>query len=104
LYAKYFNRYESVDLSGDGAGDDWDMGRAGFRIDWDELVHDSFTLQGDLYDGELGAHYFAATPIPPYAQAIKADVDTSGTDILGRWNHFFSDGSDITVQLYYDWY
>src|SRR5258707_530277 len=34
--------------------DDWQLGKGGFRMDWDNRGSDSFTVQGDLYKGGVG--------------------------------------------------
>jgi iron complex outermembrane receptor protein len=47
------------------------------------------TLQGDGYGGAIN-------------QLANGDIRIGGGNLLGRWSHTISDGSDIKVQLYYD--
>ncbi len=54
FYVKYFDRDSGVLPSGEDGADEWDVLRAGFRIDWQGLGPDALTLQGDLYEGETG--------------------------------------------------
>jgi len=53
LYGKYFERDASYSMTGDNY-DDWRMGQAGFRTDWNVHENDSVTIQGDTYHGESG--------------------------------------------------
>ena len=53
-YGKYFNRDNSQNLQGGQAHDGWDIARGGGRIDWQMSDRDELTVQGDLYDGEVG--------------------------------------------------
>lgn len=102
VYAKYFNRDESVYASGDKADDDWGVTRAGFRIDWDRTDQDLLTLQGDIYDGETGQEITFHPLTAPYSQTFDEDAQISGGNILFRWNRARSNTSDLTLQIYYD--
>ncbi|MEW6235037.1 MAG: TonB-dependent receptor [Candidatus Omnitrophota bacterium] len=103
IYAKYFNRDDSVNSAGDSQTDDWDAARGGFRLDWDESESDSLTLQGDFYSEELGGSYIIPELIPPYWRKFDAEDDAAGANALARWQHAFSDTSDMALQFYYDW-
>ncbi|MCI0354221.1 MAG: TonB-dependent receptor plug domain-containing protein, partial [Acidobacteria bacterium] len=48
IYGKFFNRDPGFHAAGNNF-DDWHMGQAGFRSDWDLNPRDRFTLQGDYY-------------------------------------------------------
>ncbi len=82
--------------------DDWRRTQGGFRMDWDVTGHDSVTIQGDGYDGDAGESVRITTISPPGAQIVNKNAELSGANILGRWKHIFSGGSDLQVQLYYD--
>lgn len=94
IYTKYFDRDDqSADLGGD-ASDEWDTWRTGFRMDWDVSSVDMLTFQGDYYDGDAGRRQSSAS---------RSDTtDISGGNILGRWEHVFSQTSNLSLQLYYD--
>ena len=100
-YAKYFNRDAFKTRKGKDANGEWDVGRAGFRIDMEPSLPNSFTLQGDIYNGETHDHF---EELPPDIAEEFFDVknDLSGGNILGRWQHHISDTSSMTLQLYYD--
>lgn len=102
VYAKYFNRENFVDLQGRDAPDDWDMIRGGFRFDWALAERDNVTLQGDLYDGDVGGTENALSFTPPFSRVRRVDEDTLGGNVIGRWTHTLSERSSTSLQLYYD--
>jgi iron complex outermembrane receptor protein len=84
--------------NGDNSHTDWQLGRGGFRVDWNRSENDLLTLQGDGYGGG-GNEVFG---IAPTFTAQAEDVRLHGADVLGRWTHTISDTSDFKLQLYYD--
>lgn len=101
-YAKYFNRDDFVDASGNKGADGWQVGRGGFRIDWKVAPGDSLMVQGDYYDGEVGANITTTSVSPPFAIPVIGDFPISGGNILGRWKRSLSPTSSLALQLYYD--
>jgi len=89
VYGKYFNRDDSALPSGVDAGDRFQMGQTGFRIDSSASTPDRVTVQGDLYDGTTN-------------QSVAPDVDLKGGNLLGRFTHTFSERSDLQLRAYYD--
>jgi iron complex outermembrane receptor protein len=103
VYAKGFNRDESVLRDGSDANDSWWMSRGGFRYDWLPDIKNTYTLQGDIYYGELDQAVTVIDPTQPgFFNVITDPVETSGGNILGRWTHSFSDDSELAFKLYYD--
>ena len=103
VYAKGFNRDESVLRDGSDANDSWWMSRGGFRYDWLPDIKNTFTLQGDVYYGELDQSVTVVDPtVPGFFRVIDDPVETSGGNILGRWTHSFSEDSELAFKLYYD--
>jgi iron complex outermembrane recepter protein len=101
-YLKYTDRDGSRLLSGEDGVDDVGMAQAGFRMDWDRDASTTMTLQGDIYDGELGAMLLGdftlgTLPGPP----TPGDVDISGHNVLARWNRQLANGA-LSLQAYYD--
>jgi iron complex outermembrane receptor protein len=84
VYGKYFDRQNTERANGSEVQDDWEKGQVGFRADWDG-GSDSFTLQGDVYSGEL-----------------EPASEIAGLNLLARWGRTFADGSSIRLQGYYD--
>jgi iron complex outermembrane receptor protein len=89
VYAKYTERGDEVFSDGDNASDSWRMAQSGFRVDVEKTTQNTLTLQGDYYTG-------------------RENIDTGGTsavsgaNVLGRITHNFSDGSTMSLQVYYD--
>ena len=81
--------------------DDWNTGHVAFRSDWDGGGN-SLTLQGDAYRADIGqlspSVSVTGRPEPPPPLRILA----SGGNVLGRWRHATSHGSEVQVRLYYD--
>ncbi|MCP4702329.1 MAG: TonB-dependent receptor [Gammaproteobacteria bacterium] len=93
VYGKHWNH---DDLAGDNP-DAWHISQAGFRMDGS--LHDEkdiWTLQGDVYNSKQDeVHWFTMVPGDGYAR---------GANLLSRWEHAFSEDSDLIAQAYYDYY
>jgi iron complex outermembrane receptor protein len=88
-YAQYTSR-DAVELSsGGGAGNDSNVGQAGFRVDWASGRGDVLTVQGDANE--------VRTDNP-----FVADATSRSQNILTRWRRQFSATSELQVQAYYD--
>src|SRR5260370_17324666 len=62
--------------------DDWRMGQTGFRADWDLRNRDSFTLQGDLYNGDAGQSVGITTYSPPYIPNVEHNAQLDAARLL----------------------
>jgi iron complex outermembrane receptor protein len=82
--------------------DDWRMGQAGFRADWDLHNRDTLTLQGDLYNGDAGQRVGITSYSPPFMTNVQQNAELAGGNLLGRWKRVLGAGSDIQLQTYYD--
>ena len=82
--------------------DDWRMGQAGFRTDWEMNPRDNFTLQGDVYRGVAGEATGYALYSPPSQVAVNGNADLRGGNLLARWKRVQSDRSDFQIQAYFD--
>ena len=89
VYSKYFDRGDETQADGKSASDSWRQGRAGFRIDSAASGRDGLTLQGDFYDSHENEQAGGA-------------ADASGGNILGRWTRNLSNGSQLSLQSYFD--
>jgi iron complex outermembrane receptor protein len=90
FYRVYVQRldYDSTKFSnGTSADDAWNMTQSGMRMDYYPSSGNTLTLQGDVYGGNEG-------------QPVNTKVD--GENVIGRWTHVFSPGSDMSVQMYFD--
>ena len=101
-YATGFNR-DGTELSdGSDFGDDWAMGQAGFRLDWDRSANDKITFQGDAYATHEDQLATLALDMPPFFEMRHETLSTEGNNLLGRWTHRMPKGSELQVQLYFD--
>jgi iron complex outermembrane recepter protein len=82
--------------------DDWRMGQAGFRTDWEESARDTFTFQGDVYREGAGEGTTYALYSPPSQVNAYGTADLTGGNLLGRWKRVLNEGSDLQLQAYFD--
>jgi iron complex outermembrane receptor protein len=103
LYAKGTRHDSSKDLSGTDAFDAYDGGRAGFRSDLSTGEKSSLTIQGDVfdYDHELLLERPDLTS-PTLTSPASGIEESSGFNILTRWETELSDSSVFQAQMYYD--
>ncbi|MBI1776246.1 MAG: TonB-dependent receptor plug domain-containing protein [Proteobacteria bacterium] len=101
-YAKYFDRYDSTTASNGPGRDGWRYGRAGLRSDGETATRDTWTLDADAYRGRLGETFMTPSFAAPFISTTNGKTDTDGGHVLGRWNHSLAEGSDFTLQSYYD--
>ncbi len=101
LYAKAFTRAPEVHFDTDNF-DDWRGGQSGFRMDWSHGDRDTFTVQGDIYRQEDGERVDLASYNPIFQKTFDGNAELSGGNVVARWNHKFSDRSDVVAQAYYD--
>jgi iron complex outermembrane receptor protein len=88
FYGMGFHR-DAMELPNRASADDgWSKGQAGFRIDRNR-ADDTSTLQGDIYRATQNV-------------AQHADGMIDGANVVGRWQHRFSEQSELQVQAYYD--
>lgn len=102
LYAKYFYRDGFVDAFGKDSHDDWQLFRAGGRMDWQPDKRDMLTMQGDIYSGEAYQDLRFPALAAPYLQSMRDDIGLFGGNLLGRWQRTFSSSSGLALQVYYD--
>lgn len=103
VYGKFRKNNNAEDLNGNNANDEWDMWRAGFRIDANKSANDLFTIQGDAYTGNENHNVVLPTLTSPFTTIQPEDEEVQGGNLLARWNKTFSDGSNATIQSYIDY-
>lgn len=100
VFGKYFERDESFNTA--QSSDDWQLGHLGFRADWAPTTQDEFTLQGDVYQGDIGRLSPAVTIIGRPGPTGDLETRVAGGNILGRWRHWIAGDSDFQFRAYYD--
>jgi iron complex outermembrane recepter protein len=85
--------------------DAWHLLHGGFRLDGHLPNADLLTLQGDVYRGSEGAVTdHIASFSPPVNEFVSGTTSLSGGNVLGRWRHLRSSGTETTLQVYVDRY
>ncbi len=102
VYFKAFDRGDSKHANGESANDDWNMLRGGFRIDGQHNDQDSYTLQGDVFSGEINDQAILTSSDTFIRSVQENQAEITGWNILGRWNHLSSSGSEWSLQFHYD--
>ena len=87
---------------GDSSHDSWHLLHEGFRLDGNLSPSDAITVQGDIYRGAEGAEIVHTNLDPPGNEDLDRHTVMEGGNVLGRWNHKFDNGSDTTLQFYFD--
>ncbi|MCP4408633.1 MAG: TonB-dependent receptor [Gammaproteobacteria bacterium] len=102
VYGKYFDRDGSIDQAGNDNDDEWQMGRGGFRLDWNATDDDSVILVGNIFDGDGNEIVNRKSLTPPHNSSVASAQDMDGGDLLTRWERNLEEGSELSLQLYYD--
>ncbi|MES2535850.1 MAG: TonB-dependent receptor [Pseudomonadota bacterium] len=89
VYGKYADNGDTQRADGVTVATGWQRKQTGFRSDWGN-TNRNVTLQGDAYQGAL--HQFG-TP----------DIDIKGANLVGRMNTTLDDGSEVSLQAYWDY-
>ena len=86
------------------AGDAWNSVRSGFRVDGKNAFnHSGWTLQGDIYSNREDQIVFPAWQDEyPYMVPRNDTVESSGGNVIGRWQRKFSAHDSLSMQMYYD--
>jgi iron complex outermembrane receptor protein len=101
IFAKGFDRAGEFNPSG-AATDGWKLGHLGFRADGELDAKNSFTLQGDVYTGDIGQVVPSVIVTGRPGPTGKLEAGVAGGNLLARWTHAFAPGSDVQVRAYYD--
>ena len=101
LYGQFTERDATVTPAGQDAGDDWRIGRGGFRLDWRSSPKDRLAMWGEVYDASLDQNYTLPALTPPYSERRLAPIAASGGSLQMRWEHQRSPASRMRLQAYY---
>ncbi len=103
VFGRYFKVESSTAADGGDAADGWHGSHAGMRSDWTLSSRDTLTVQGDLFGASEGQTITTlfSNQLPGF-RTFNDKVRMGSGNILGRWEHKFSNGSETTVQGYFD--
>lgn len=97
VYGKFTERDDGGSVRGPATSNVTDDGarmrQTGFRLDRQSLEQGHLTLQGDLYQGDLGPHYHGLTGL---------GQEHDGGNFKLDWSYSPTAGRDHELQLYYD--
>lgn len=102
LYAKYTNNAEEKTVTGEGADDNGNSLRSGFRIDWEKTTNDMITVQGDVYRNSENQRVLLPSTTAPFTLLTRDNEMASGANSLMRWKHSYTSGASSTLQMYVD--
>jgi iron complex outermembrane recepter protein len=100
VFSKYLNRSQLKQVDGAGAGDGWDAGRAGARLEWQPDEINTLTVHGDIYRGRADEYVDPSFILKGFSPAVYSRVDNGGGYALGRWERSLSERSDMALQTY----
>ncbi|HKX31140.1 MAG TPA: TonB-dependent receptor [Blastocatellia bacterium] len=100
--AKYFNRGGLANAAGFKAHDWQNWLSGGWRLDWKKSERNTLTVQGDILDTTLRETPTTIRLDAPFTPPALSPGEFTGGNVLGRWNHLFSDRSETSLQIYDD--
>jgi iron complex outermembrane recepter protein len=107
VFDKYFN-IANADSERKGPASDGSHGfHEGFRTDWSLSPRTSLTVQGDLVQtegGETLTNVVFSSLLPLTKSTLNDETKYTSGNVLGRWNHTLANGSDMSLQVYDDYY
>jgi iron complex outermembrane receptor protein len=87
VYGQRLDHKPTEIQNGNDAQDEWNTTQGGFRADWGSGAN-SWTVQGDAYIGE--------------EQFATEETKFNGQNLLARYSHTGSAGSEFRAQVYFD--
>jgi iron complex outermembrane receptor protein len=97
-YLKYFDR----DAFADTGYDDWDMLRAGLRVDGTLGESDQWFLNTEIFTADIGESTLITSPTPPYNQLNNINRDVDGAFLLTGWSRTLSETSGLQFKMFFD--
>ena len=101
VYGKGFDRGPGYHPAGNPF-DEWSMGQAGFRADWENGAADTVEVHGNVYHGDAGHRVMVTTLAPPSIETVDGETRLGGRDLTARWRHLSRSGAEWALRAYYD--
>jgi iron complex outermembrane receptor protein len=103
VYGRYSNLGKSDAATFAQPADSKRVEEGGVRSDWHLSPQDLLTVQGDirLVDGGQTVTR-VLLQVPPAMGTFSEPTGDDEGDILARWTHTYLNGSDVSLQIYYD--
>lgn len=100
VYGKTFDVRRTETAADVSKPDAWHQTMGGLRFDWSHSV-DALTVEANAYRGIEGQPLPGTIAISGVNLPLGA-ITVSGANVLSRWEHHLGDGSNISLQAYYD--
>jgi iron complex outermembrane receptor protein len=100
VYGKTFHIDQTATAAGTARNDGWHKGQLGFRTDWNH-GGSSLTVNGNAYSGEEGQPQPGVIVVNGLTPPLGS-IPLSGLNLTARWSQVFADGSNLTLQGYFD--
>ncbi len=103
-FARYGHDGGSGLPGGRAASDAWTRVHGGFRSDWNLSSDDGLMVEGEWFsdrEGEMAGCSFLGGESDP---GIAGRSTAQGGDLMARWSHHLSGGSETELRAYYDEY
>ena len=103
VYGRYANLGKSDAATFAQPADAKRTEEGGFRSDWNLTPRDVLTVQGEIRLVDGGQTITGIIlQVPPITATFGQPVGDDDGNLLARWTHRFVNGSDMSVQAYYD--
>jgi iron complex outermembrane receptor protein len=100
VYGKAFDVRHTMTDNGTAKEDAWRQGQVGFRSDW-RRRGDQLSIQGNAYKG-LEDQPLPGTIVINGQNFALGTIPVAGANVTTHWTHLQDDGSNLSVQAYYD--
>ncbi len=103
VFGRYFDVNNAATPGGQSATDGWHGAHGGFRTDWDLSQTDKLSVEGDMMSTAGGENVYEIFPNIPLATNLNEPVTNIVGDMMARWEHTLANGSQTSLQVYYDY-
>ncbi len=102
VFGQQFDRNRG--WSNSGIDDSWRQQHGGFRVDYAPTEEDTFTVQGDIFNGYAGERINFAIPTPPFNTTNNDETHFPGGNVLLRYNRVLDSETSWQILGYFDRY
>ena len=103
VYGRLSNLGRSDPAGSTEPADERHLEQGGFRSDWNLSPRNLLTVQGEYRHADGGETTTGVIPQTPTVMGTYVEpISDDGGNILGRWTHTFLNGSDVSLQAYFD--
>jgi iron complex outermembrane receptor protein len=105
VFGSFANIGNSPSPAGEQLTDSWHKLHAGVRSDWAASPRDRLTVQGDVFRAREHQTIDTLFSNDGFREATITDtIQVDSANALARWTHTRAQGSETTLQAYYDHY